>query len=48
MVLKLELHGQNGEGQGKGDRKHSDKVENIYEWVGKREKSRMMRLEDCK
>ena len=44
MVLKLELCGHNGE----GDRKHPDKVENIYEWVGKREKSRMMRLEDCK
>lgn len=48
MILKLELRGQNGEGQGKGNRKHPDKVENIYERVGKRDKSRMMKSEDCK
>lgn len=48
MILKLELHGQNGEGQGKGDRNHPEKVENIYERVDKRKKSRMMKSEDCK
>lgn len=48
MILKLELCRQNGEGQGKGERKHPDKVENIYERVGKREKSRMMKSEDIK
>ena len=48
MILKLELRGQNEEGQGKGDRNHPEKVETIYERVDKREKSRMMKSEDCK